>query len=436
MSSTQILSVGESILEVLKYICLNPLLYIALFLIFWENYRQVQTERQLFGIRITRIGKPLLVRQLKSIAMGVIITAALLYLGCSVTQGELFWFIACSMLFSIAQLRWMNSISSITLLMILTWILKNIPNLTLRGWMKPLLDFQSSSWMIIVSALALSQIILFLWTGSEEVSPTILRGKRGRSIGGFFLQVSSMIPIAIWTPGLIWNLNEKTAPFYLLKNTLSVGVLGIPFLIGQSYRAGSTPPSQFKKLNILLSFIQFIVAGFAVYMSVAVHKDFMIPISAAIIFLSMEGLFFHFRYKEKRRDAIITPISSGTRILHTLRGSLAREIGLATGETILQVNQMPVRNEYELHFAIDANPAYVKFQIVDIQGEVRMIGKPIYSGERHQLGLLILSEEDINVTEEKRAFGLFMSLFSKRKKIIDITDHQKDKSEEIVRTSY
>jgi hypothetical protein len=92
--------------------------------------------------------------------------------------------------------------------------------------------------------------------------------------------------------------------------------------------------------------------------------------------------------RETRREPLFAPSPDGVRVLATVEGSLAEKMGLRPGEVITQVNQVPVHTAYDLHFALDQNPAYARLHVLDLHGELRMAGKPVYVGERHQLGLI------------------------------------------------
>jgi hypothetical protein len=54
---------------------------------------------------------------------------------------------------------------------------------------------------------------------------------------------------------------------------------------------------------------------------------------------------------------------------------------------------VPVNTPFDLHFAINQNPAFVKLEVMDDQGEIRFVGKPRYTGEHHNLGLILVPDD-------------------------------------------
>ncbi|MNC61811.1 Cell division topological determinant MinJ [compost metagenome] len=90
-----------------------------------------------------------------------------------------------------------------------------------------------------------------------------------------------------------------------------------------------------------------------------------------------------------------------------LPDSPAEGLDIRTGEILAKVNGLPVTTKDALHAALQANPAYCKLEIINLQGESRFAGRAIFAGEHHQLGILICPDEDTRyVVEERQQQGL------------------------------
>lgn len=117
------------------------------------------------------------------------------------------------------------------------------------------------------------------------------------------------------------------------------------------------------------------------------------------------------RQHENQNDPLFSPSKDGVRILTTREGSLAETMGLVPAEVVTHVNQVPVHSNYDLHFAFDQNPAYAKLQVIDERGEMRIVGKPVYTGELNQLGLVLAPDQPFGPCYRKSEFGLFQTLY-------------------------
>ncbi|GMA50274.1 hypothetical protein GCM10025857_16310 [Alicyclobacillus contaminans] len=134
-------------------------------------------------------------------------------------------------------------------------------------------------------------------------------------------------------------------------------------------------------------------------------------VAAFAVWMVLEGAVILFLRQEQRQDGRYAETPAGVRVLAVVPKSGAAELGLQPGEVITHVNQVPVHSSYDLHFALDQNPAYAKLQVVDTRGEARFVGAPVYDGERHQLGLIAAPSTHMGTGCKRIAPGLFQSLY-------------------------
>ena len=86
----------------------------------------------------------------------------------------------------------------------------------------------------------------------------------------------------------------------------------------------------------------------------------------------------------------VAPSPAGVVIAGVVPGSPGEKMGLLPGEYIRSVNGLKVSNEKELYDAIQLNAAHCRLQVIDRNGEVRLMQQVIYRHDHHRLGLLVV----------------------------------------------
>ena len=89
-------------------------------------------------------------------------------------------------------------------------------------------------------------------------------------------------------------------------------------------------------------------------------------------------------------DYIAAPRTTGVVIAGVLPNSPGEKMGLLPGEIIRSVNGQDVSNEKELYDAIQINAAHCRLQVLDRDGEARLMQQVIYRHDHHRLGLLVV----------------------------------------------
>ena len=77
-------------------------------------------------------------------------------------------------------------------------------------------------------------------------------------------------------------------------------------------------------------------------------------------------------------------------IVGVLEGTPAEEMGLQIGEVIQRVNDRDVSSEKEFYNALQRNAAHCRLQVVDRNGEVRLMQQVVYADDHYKLGLLFM----------------------------------------------
>lgn len=96
----------------------------------------------------------------------------------------------------------------------------------------------------------------------------------------------------------------------------------------------------------------------------------------------------------------------GLRVLDVLRDSPAAEMGILRGETLVKANGLPVNTPAQLHAGLRANPAFSRLEVIDADGHNRFVQRALYSGDHHQLGLMLCPDDRTPAVVRWRALTL------------------------------
>ncbi len=407
---------GRAAVHACVTLLINPLFYIGTFLLVWELLRNAKAERRFFGIRLTRVKAPLIAQVFLGLAAGVLASGVLLCFGAVVTDREIWTITALSLLAGAARVRFLAvdyAIGALLALHAAAGLLQPPTDPHLNAVWAFLRDFHSTSWLAVAAAANLTHAALLWLRRNRGAAPVAVIGKRGGTMGAFVVQLAFLSVFALPVTGNSisgWQFPTWWPAIHSLAGGFTLSAL--PVFMGISVLFSARRPQQ----GLLAVYRHHAVTGVALA-AVACFTQYYDGLGAlvgAVVCVALQELFLWWlTRRELVADPLFTETPQGVKILSTVRGSLAEQMGLLPGEIITHVNQVPVHTPYDLHFALDQNPAYAKLQVVDLRGEVRFVGKPVYEGERHQLGLIAAPN-----TSERYGYGwfkagLFQSLYAR-----------------------
>lgn len=407
-------SFGHAALGGAALLLSNPVFYLTLVVMIWDLTRSAKSERRFFGVRATKVWRPLMRRFLLGILVGILGSVVLLATGVVVHREEIWVLTVLTVLLALIRMRFSASGYSLAVLLILALIGKVIPlngSGPLHALQSFVAGFQVDSWLGLAAVLFFVEAILLRLSTNEHFAPAVVMTKRGRAIGAAVLQLPFLIPVLCVSPGHLALPPGLPASWPWLGSTLhGYTFVGMPLLAGFSAVLLSIRGREAIRLTSQVSLVVGVLLAFD---ALAVHLWGIALgwVGVLILILGRELPIWLVRQREMQKDPLFSPSSAGVRILTTREGSLAQTMGLLPGEIVTHVNQVPVHSTYDLHFAFDQNPAYAKLQVVDERGEVRIVGKPVYTGELNQLGLILAPDQPTGVSYGRQEFGLFQSLY-------------------------
>lgn len=405
------------ILTAVVMFLINPLHYLATALILWDLVRNIRQERQWFGIRVTRIAMPLLFRYLKACVVGLVASLLLLAVGATVSWQMVAFVVGLSIVVGFVRTRFASTPFVVSIALVLASIAHYVPltsNANVNIGITFLRGFQIESWLLIGIVACLSELLLQWWNRRDAVLPVLMTSKRGRRIGALKIQLGFSIPLLVWiTPTKYATLSFSGSlhPWLLSGQAVSLGALSV--ICGLHALFTSLKPErvlvQWRWLNAIQGAI--LAGGFAIIFWLHTNLG---CLSGVLLIVVSEIARSLWRRVDASSEPVYGPDARGVMILYTIRNSLSHKLGLQPGEVITHVNQTPVFTEYDLHFAFEQNPAYAKFQVIDLKGEMRLVGNPVYEGERHQLGLLVVLPSDVPALKLHRPLGFLETVYLRK----------------------
>ncbi|WP_067934719.1 PDZ domain-containing protein [Alicyclobacillus kakegawensis] len=395
----------------------NPLLYLGTALMYAETYRTSRQERGFFGFRLTRAWRSVGLRWVYAFIAGLIASAISVASGLTLDVWGVGAVVVLSILLACIRLRLCATVYAIAILVALSRVLLMLPVPSGPSWLREtwlhLARQPVSPWLAAAALCLLLEVGLLLVGRYRFVAPAFVQSKRGRAIGAWTSQLAFVVPVLWVAPGG-HPLLHTPWPWPLLGGLGAAGatLAGIPLFLGQSgLYAALTPQGA---ASIRAAYDAVCGALLAADAWAVVHLGPTWAWAGVLIaLLGQEAATWHVHWRELLADPLYAPVSDGVKLLAVVPGSLADTMGLKPGEIITHINQVPVQTSYDLHFALDQNPAYAKLQVYDVRGEMRLVGKPVFSGERAKLGLILAPDVPGVPSYRRRRVGLFQTLYLK-----------------------
>ncbi len=400
----------------------NPMLYVGTALMFAESYRISRQERGFFGFRLTRAWRSVVSRWGWALLFGLI--ASVVSVAAGVTLDV--WGIGCvailSLILTAIRLRFAATVYAIAILLALQRIFAAFPVPGSDSWLGQLwlhLKAQSvAGWLAAAALCCLLEAALLFVNRYSHASPVYVQSKRGRAIGAWMSRLGFVVPVLWVEPGTL-HLPQLTWPWPILGGLAAAGMTltgitlaGMPLVVGHSGIYAGLLPQRAAGIRALYQAGAGVLLAVLAFAAGHLHPGWAWA-GVVVIILAQEVSLWHMHWLELAADPLYAPVPNGVKVLAVVPGSVADAMGLRPGEVITHINQVPVETSYDLHFALDQNPAYAKLQVYDARGEMRLVGKPVFSGERAKLGLILAPDVPGLPTYRQRRSGLFQMLYLK-----------------------
>lgn len=385
------------ILSGLGYFLLNPFMYLFVLFIYLHYRRQMNFQRQLFSVRIH---SPLL-QTIRAVGMGLIggllVSIVAGGLGVLVQSRDLWilWVLAIVLsLFRVRLLCLAYATGVLTLLHGVALLFPQVADVqglgTIWRWF---LEAKPVPILAIVGLLHLAEAVLVRWNAGKDASPLFLEGKRGRIIGGYQLHSFWLTPLVVLVPTAAGQGVEGALfagwPLFMPESNAFAFML-LPAITGFSDVTTTMVPMRKAQQTARQ------LAVYAILLTIVAYAAVWVPalmiLAAVIAIVGHEGLFWLSRWEERQKPPYFIQSDRGIKVMAVLPGTPAEEMGIQTGEVIIRVNGVSVKQREDLYPALHVNPAFCKMEVLTHAGEIKFVQCAVYAGNHHQLGIIVVPD--------------------------------------------
>ena len=357
----------------------SPILWLAVLVSFLLSMRRVKRERNLFRSRTRSKRTDLFETLVPGFVVGLVLSVISVSLTLTVSTEFLIAFMVLTFLILLTGvIRFNLPLGPLVLLAGVTWFMTGDRVDSLR-------DVTVSDWLLLAALSLGAELVLLIWRGKKNLSPSLVLSKRGRYIGGLSSNKLWLIPLVVFVPG---SSLETLIPQWSFPEFVPI-VLFLP--IGFSFLFTGQLPDQLIRPLIqgrLLTFVFSVVLAAGAFLTGQAVWLYGLPV------LLIVHLILHQRIKRLNRSQ--TPLflngKRGVVILGTLPEKPASEMGLVPGEAIYKVNGEFVESEKSFYEAIQKHKPYLRLEVMNHNGDVRFAQRAFYEQDHHDLGILFVSE--------------------------------------------
>lgn len=391
---------GEAALQLLA----QPFYYIAVIFIVLQYSRQIRMERQLFAVKLHDWLSLTFKAVLTGLLIGLAISVAGAFIGAALTSSTVLWLWSIAAMLLLIRIRYLCFAYSAGIIVLLQWGTGFTALDERADWIgamaSSLASIDSVGLLLLVALLHLAEALLVRLQGDRLSTPLFLEGKRGKLVGGYMLQGFWPVPLLLLVPiagDMAGGSSSELLPWTpLLGADWSQGwtFVALPMVIGFTEMTRSMlPRSKAKHASQGLLIYSVALAGAAL---AAWWQPALLPIAGAASILLHEAILWRSRLAESKRTPLFVHDARGLRILGIVPGTPAESMGLLAGETIYKANGERVCTKEELYGALAINSAFCKLEVYTMEGEPKFAQRARYSGEHHQLGVILAPDEQAN----------------------------------------
>ncbi|UJF33173.1 PDZ domain-containing protein [Paenibacillus hexagrammi] len=417
----------ERFLHAIVQLLINPFYYIGVVFILLQYRKQVQLERKLFHTKLHSLLDETWRTLLWGWACGMAASIVMMFIGVSVAAETIMLLWVTSLVLLLFRVRFLCFAYAAGILGIAHSILSWLPNRAELEGSAPMVQWLGQvdvpSLLVIAAVLHPLESFLVGMQGARMASPLFLEGKRGKIVGGYQLQGFWPVPMFLLVP-FSGGSTESLPWGTMLHADWSAGwsLLAFPVMIGFTELTISKLPKAQTKLSASLLAVYGIVTLLLAW-GAALWTP-LIMVSSLLTLLLHEALIRYSQWRELKQVPFFVHGSRGLMVLAVIPKSPAEEMGILAGETISKVNGHAVANKADLHAAIRINSAFCKLEVLDQRGEVRFMQRAIFSGDHHQLGIILAPDQQALYYMEHKPQHLFSYL---RGKLTGVSSNQSGK---------
>nr|WP_206702290.1 S1C family serine protease [Bacillus vallismortis] len=370
---------------------LHPLFWFFIMISLAFGYVRIKRERRTFHTKIADIYDDLTFTYTKGLIPGLLLSVVLGVLGISIPLGVLA-IIAVITAAAALTLRanWMSAAYIVGVSMLIGFGLQ-------INQAEPFLERFPQGFAVVWPAMAVFLGLLVIIEGvvayrsaHVRTSPALVVSSRGLPIGQQLANRIWLLPLFLLVPGNGLESHLSWWPVFTVPGG-SFHFLWIPYFVGFGQRVqGSLPET-----SIRITAKRICILGLAVT-ALGAASLLWTPLAGAAVITALLGRVFlsiKQRVNDNAAPFYFSKRDQGLMVLGIIPNTPAEDLELKIGEIITKVNGIPVKNVSDFYEALQHNRAYVKLEIIGLNGEIRFDQRASYEGEHHELGILFVKDE-------------------------------------------
>ncbi|MEC1544857.1 S1C family serine protease [Bacillus halotolerans] len=382
---------GFELLKSAGLFFLHPLFWFFVIVSLAFGYVRIKRERKTFHTRIADIYDELKFTYTKGLIPGILLSIVLGVLGISIPLGMLA-IIAVMTAAAAFTLRanWMSAAYIVSVSMLIGFGLQ-------VNQAEPFLDRFPQGYAVVWPALAVFLGLLVIAEGAVayrsahvKTSPGLVVSSRGLPIGQQLANRIWLLPLFILVPGNGLDSHLSWWPVFSVPGG-SFHFLWIPYFVGFGQRVqGSLPETSIRITAKRVCILGLIVSA------LGAASLLWTPLAGAAACAAVLGRIFlsvKQRVNDNAAPFYFSKRDQGLMVLGIIPNTPAEDLELKIGEIITKVNGVPVKHVSDFYEALQRNRAYVKLEIIGLNGEIRFDQRASYEGEHHELGILFVKDD-------------------------------------------
>ncbi|MDM5157244.1 PDZ domain-containing protein [Bacillus sp. DX1.1] len=370
---------------------LHPAVYVFFISSIFVGYLRVLRERKDFSFKVYDVLFEMRTSMFAGIGYGFLVSVITIGAGLVLSQASIWAILIWTLLFGLAaQYRYLSSAYTFGIAIVAAMLSSKLPI--------PFLQLQDGeertipSLAILLGVMLIVEGLLISKNAVRHSTPKLRQGKRGLNIGLHESKRLWLVPIFILVPG------DAVTQFVSWWPVVSVGsqtysLFLVPFLIGFMRTIKSYEPTE------ALLFTGRRVFGLAALVLILGVASYWWPLLAIVAMgVAMLGRFtisMQERIVDETRPAYFAARNDGLVVLGTIPNTAGAEMNLKPGEVITKVNGVIPMSVEEFYDALQTKTtgAFCKLEVLDTNGELRLVQNALYAGVHYELGIVFVEQE-------------------------------------------
>ncbi|WP_340639875.1 S1C family serine protease [Bacillus atrophaeus] len=378
---------------------LHPLFWFFMIISLAYGYARIKRERKTFHTRIADIYDELKFTYTKGLIPGIILSVILFGLGISVPLGMLgIIAVVTAAAALVLRANWLSAAYIVGVSMIIGF---GLSYFQAEPFLKRFPQGFEINWpaiAVLLGLLVITEGAAAYRSAHVKTSPALVVSSRGLPIGQQISNRAWLLPLFILVPGNGLESHLSWWPVFSVPGG-SFHFIWIPYIIGFGQRVqGSLPAISIKTTAKRIAILGLVITA------LGAASIWWMPFAGAAVLTAVFGRIFlslKQRVNDNAAPFYFSKRDQGLMVLGIIPNTPAEDLELKIGEIITKVNGTPVKHVSDFYEALQNNRAFVKLEVIGLNGEIRFDQRATYEGEHHELGILFVKdnqEEEENIT--------------------------------------